>query len=207
MWRLASQQHLYGQVSKGSGQQRNSNTGRNLDPTARAFNPECATILYADQLNQAILLQTAQATLWNPKNGKEVRANVILDLGSQRSYVTRTLANRLHLRAFGTKRRAILTFGSAKEQHENCELVKVIIVTTDDTKMEAKLLVIPLICETLNRPSLRWCVDTYPHLKGLQLADTDEADHFEPEVLIGSDFYWELITAEMILSKNGPKPD
>ena len=128
-----------------------------------------------------------------------------MDLGSQRSYITRTLAENLRLKILGKRPMTILTFGSVEEKHTNCELVRVTIIGVDNSRLEVKLLVVPVICEALVRPPVRNCVKAYPHLRELQLADTEEAGQFVPEVLIGADIYWELMTGEMIVIEEGPR--
>ena len=92
----------------------NSNpTGMN--PTASVFKPPTSTALCTSS-NQAILLQTAQTTVCNPNEpqlAKHVR--LILDGGSQRSYITEELKKALHLRPTGEQSMRIMTFGSVEE--------------------------------------------------------------------------------------------
>ena len=46
---------------------------------------------------------------------------------------------------------------------------------------------------------------SYKHLAGLELADSgDVGDHLENDILIGSDFCWELVTSRAVKGDSGP---
>ena len=73
------------------------------NPSAPALNPEAPPFdnthtyntLYTER-NGNVLLQTAQATIFNPEQpGKQVVAQLILDSGSHRSYVTERIRKSL----------------------------------------------------------------------------------------------------------------
>ena len=54
---------------------------------------------------------------------------------------------------------------------------------------------VPSICEPIHGQPVAHYEELYPHLIGLDLADdAEEASPCEIEVLVGSDFYWDLIT-------------
>jgi len=53
------------------------------------------------KVDQLVLLQTARALASNNETRREVTACVLFDKGSQRSYITNTLANQLRLRSLG----------------------------------------------------------------------------------------------------------
>lgn len=44
----------------------------------------------------------------------------------------------------------------------------------------------------------------YSHLTPLDLADVSEEETLEVDMLIGSDFYWEFVTGEIIRGPSGP---
>ena len=69
-----------------------------LDPTAPVFtSPPTSTSLYVDS-SMAILLQTALVEAHDPQNpSKRVKLRVIMDSGSQRSYVTQRVKDTLAL--------------------------------------------------------------------------------------------------------------
>ena len=47
--------------------------------------------------------------------------------------------------------------------------------------------------------------DTYEHLSGLELADSSyEDEDLNVDILIGSEYYWKLVTGEVIRGYVGP---
>ena len=49
------------------------------------------------------------------------------------------------------------------------------------------------------------CLKTFPHLTSLTLADTHPADvPLNVDMLVGSDFYWQVTTGETIRGQTGP---
>ena len=71
--------------------------------------------------------------------------------------------------------------------------------------MSLTLYVMPTICEPLSRQPLSLCVDKYPHLRGLELADSVKSEsNMSIDVLIGSDHYWQLVTGSIRRGVEGP---
>jgi len=71
-----------------------------------------------------VLLQTARTTVYNlgdPANSKEVR--IILDTGSQRSYITESVKEHLSLVPVGTETMIINTFGVENQYRQVCDIV------------------------------------------------------------------------------------
>ena len=64
---------------------------------------------------------------------------------------------------------------------------------------------VPHICEPLSSQPVTLCVDKYEHLANLDLADpADKNDQMAIDMLIGSDYYWELTTGKIIRGESGP---
>ena len=137
-----------------------------------------------------MLLQTAVVEVYNPTVPSLMqRVRIILNNGSQRSYLTR---EKLALTTTSTQQLSITAFGSKTKP---CEAVRVQIRTRSKPDLELDLFVVPHICDALAaHPSssyLRW----YPHLTHLEHADDVEGDTpLEVDVLIGSDTYWNLVS-------------
>ena len=69
--------------------------------------------------------------------------------------------------------------------------------------MEA--LVVPHICEPLRRHSTLSAKWRHKHLKNLRLADpTRKEDSLQIDLLVGSDYYWSLVTGSIKKGKSGP---
>ena len=70
---------------------------------------------------------------------------------------------------------------------------------------EVTALVVTLICSHLASQPITASRESHEHLLGLELADSaDGSDNLEVDVLIGSDWYWSLVTGRVIRGKTGP---
>ena len=67
--------------------------------------------------------------------------------------------------------------------------------------VEISALNFPVICFPLTK---RVNIDRYPQLRYLQLADHSEPGQESLDILIGSDYYWDLVTNEIIQGEYGP---
>ena len=97
----------------------------------------------------------------------------------------------------------IKTFGSEKEEQEDCEVVKVAMKTVDGAFLDLLLFIVLLICESLNNQPINFCKDEYNHLTHLTLADACDSRDMPIDILIGLDYYWQIVTSEMIQGKKG----
>lgn len=63
----------------------------------------------------------------------------------------------------------------------------------------------PSICEPLTAQPISLCLGKFEHLKRLDLADySDGQDSLQIDVLIGADYYWELVTGHTSRCDSGP---
>lgn len=174
-----------------------------LNPKAEPFGGPEAASLYVES-GQMILLQTAKAVVYNPENPSiQTDARVILDSGSQRSYISSRLKKRLSLRERDKKPLSIVTFGSNDGKQQNCSVVQVGMRAKDGPDLYLQLLTVPLICGPLSVTPSQYCKTQFPHLRQLDLADEEEQGG-EPDILVGSDQYWEIISGETRRGEHGP---
>ena len=177
-----------------------------LNPQAPAFvSPPTSTSLYL-ACSRAVLLQTATAEVYNPTDSSSTqKLRIILDNGSQRSYLTDRVKNSLKLTATRRQKLSIATFGATKGVPRYCDVVRIGIVTQSGQREELELLTIPHICEPLLAQPVDLSSAVYGHLAPLRLADTYQGDiPIEVDMLIGSDLYWQLVTGEIIRGQAGP---
>ena len=153
-----------------------------------------------------ILLQTAKLRLVNPNDGNpETSARAILDSGSQRTYVTSQVRERLKLPTIATETIRIKTFGNSEGYDKTCDIVNFGVRIKSGAMLEIAALVVPLICSPLTSQPITTSGECQEHLLGLELADSaDSDDVLEVDVLIGSDWYWNLVTGRVIRGKSGP---
>ena len=177
-----------------------------LNPHAAIYTTTPTTTSLYVNANKTVMLQTAQAHIFNPHQPQltsEVR--IILDSGSQRSYITSRVKDALSLLSEGKQQLSVITFGSTKGDPKSCEVVQVGMRTKDGSDQELTLFTVPLICEPLSAQPISLCSEKYSHLSQLDLADLSNSEsQLEVDVLIGSDHYWDLVTGETIRGRSGP---
>ncbi len=98
---------------------------------------------------------------------------------------------------------SIFTFGSAKKTLSDCKLVQVAMETMDG-EIELHFLTTPIICEPLPAQPIALCINSYEHLLELRLADSSDGNAtMEVDLLVGSDYYWELTTGRVSRGEDG----
>ena len=165
-----------------------------LNPEAPSFQVPTSTLYVGTSKN--VLLQTAQVVLSNleePCSTLKVRA--VLDTGSQRSYATDTVKRALNLESKEMQQLSIATFGTTAQDPQGYGVVSVGLKLKDGRNQELRLITVPSICEPLTAQPISLCLEKFEHLKQLDLADySNGQDSLQIDVLIGADYYWELVT-------------
>ena len=77
-------------------------------------------------------------------------------------------------------------------------------MSCDVVQLNMKGYVVPMICSPLQKQAVKFAVDSYSHLKALQLADDgDLVSTPEIDILVGADFHWHIVTGNVIRGENG----
>ena len=175
-----------------------------MNPKTPSFEPTQTAATFLANDTSAIFLQTAQATAFNLEQPcKRMKLHIILDSGSQCSYIPKNACKTLALHFLGSKSVSIMTFGSKKERSASCEVVKLGLELKNKKHMELKLLVVPHICKPINNATV--ALDKYPQLKSLPFAsDIEHPSQIKPDILLGCDQYWSLVMGEVVKSELGP---
>ena len=148
-----------------------------------------------------VLLQTAKAQAYNDDGSTSVKVRILFDNGSQRTYITNNLQRILGLTPKKSESIQLNTFGDNKFRKQTCNNVQLVLENSSGEKIDLTALSVPVICSPLP-PAID--VD-YPHLEGLELADPlDEDNESRIDILIGSDFYWNIVTGDIIRGGSGP---
>ena len=148
-----------------------------------------------------VLLQTARAYVYGEdQEERGIETTVLFDIGSQKSYITEKLKNRLLLKTKGSESINLNTFGSNKYTRQNCDKVQVNLRAGDNVVV-INALSFPTLCSPI---AARVDVSDYPHLQGLALADTFSSSDKEIGILIGADHYHDIVTGEVIKGSLGP---
>lgn len=148
------------------------------------------------------LIQTAMTWITN-SNGERVRVRLILDPGSNRTFITNRLARLLNLKHLFYDELSIWTFAAKTSRQLKCPIVEFCVHGIDGEKRNTIARVVPSISGSAQRKKLD--VKMYPTLKNLYLADPydKENDHIEAELLIGNEFYYEFVKNHRIELSNG----
>lgn len=147
------------------------------------------------------LLQTAMVTAMNESEGNNVKVRLIFDLGSNDSYVTKDLKDRLGLNVLGKHRLEISGFGGTTKS--SCyEMTSLKLRSRfGGSSMPLSAFVVPTIASV---PFSRRGLARYEHLVGLELADSGSLHDGELSVLIGADQYHRFVSGETKRGGCGP---
>ena len=100
---------------------------------------------------------------------------------------------------------SIAAFGSRREDPRVCPVVKVGMELKGHSHLYPSLFVVPIICEPLVGQPISECIEGNRHLASLELADFAESGStLAVDILIGSDYYWELVTGRVCQGESGP---
>ena len=174
-----------------------------LNPDAPTNQPPTTNTMWTDK---SVLLQTAQATTFNPDHpSKTSKVQIVLDTGSQRSYITENVKNQLTLSTVGKQCMTIATFGATKRDDRICESVRVGLRVKYGQVKVLTLFSVPRNCDPLTPHPLADTKEMYPHLSGQELADdSGDVRELQVDILIGSDYYWQFITGQLQRGTSGP---
>ena len=117
--------------------------------------------------------------------------------------VTENLCSKLNLKAVKRETLTLNTFGENRYKKQRCDRVELYLQKPGNSEtVKISALKYPVKCSAL--PS-RVNVHDYPHLQDLEFAENFNNDgHDTIDVLIGSDYYWDIITNESIRADSGP---
>ena len=176
----------------------NDNTGEQETPTQNTTVNTSNTV----KNQHLVLLQTARAEATNEGNNKTENVRILFDNGSQRSYITNSLKEKLGLPPFKKEKLNLNTFGDSKFKIQMCDVVRVYLRKPGNERVFCvDALSFPTICSALPS-SVK--LESHPRLSNLELADNfDSTSQNQIDILVGSDFYWSLVTGEIFHTDEG----
>ena len=150
----------------------------------------------------AILLEIAQAEVRKPGSQTYVPVNIFFDKGSQLSYCTNKLREKLELNTLYRDVMETNTFGSTEASVSNSDVVTIQIIKGEYVK-DIPVHVSNHICNPL--PSFKISKRKLQELRGITLASRGcryDGEH-EVDILIGSDLYWQFMEGETLQTSWG----
>ena len=156
---------------------------------------------------EMVMMQTAKADVKNPDNGIKQNARILLDSGSQRTYITESLAKRLNLKLGDKDELMLVTFGSAKPKRAESQNTKLDIVLKDGSILTISANVVPQIAESTQRRHVNLkTLENWNYLwKEFSLANDlpTEKETSSVELLIGNDYYLDIILPQKMEVQSG----
>ena len=149
------------------------------------------------------MLQRAQAVALNEQNQKSIAIRILFDSGSQRTYITENLRDKLNLKPTRQGRLYLNTFGDRNFSTRCCDVVHICLQKPGSShSIRVSALCFPVICSSLPSPvTLMDC----PHLEGLELVDHRlKGSRDAIDMLIGLDFYWMIVMGDIQHGTHGP---
>ncbi len=151
---------------------------------------------------EMVLMQTALTEIKNPKNSDSQKTRLLLDCGSQRTYITESLANKLGLKHEQEQEIRLSTFGSEKSKVIKTASTSVSVKMNNDQYMNVTANIVPVISGSIvRRPVDVSSLGNLEHLvKSVELADTipREKESSTVELLIGNDYYLDVVLSQRI---------
>jgi len=146
--------------------------------------------------NKVCLLKTDKVRVRS--NNRNAKANILLDEGSQRSFVTEELACILDLQPYSKELITISPFGTKHPTSRHLNVSGTTLLTRSGEELQLSVLVVPFIATPLqNCASLEF--SEFPYLKGLHLAHPLSSDpEFTVLLLVGADYYWDIVGDKVV---------
>ena len=137
------------------------------------------------------------ADIRNPDNGHRQNVRMLLDSGSQRTYITESLARRLNLKMGNRDDIMLVTFGSEKPTRIRPPTTKLDIRLKDGSTLQISANVVPQIAGSIQRrPVNLKSFQNWEYFWGeFPLADDlpKETETSSVELLIGNGYYLDII--------------
>ena len=176
---------------------RNTIDGKNNHHNTLNETEETATCLVKN--DTTILLQRASGCIMNITEDQFCVVNILLDTGSQQTFISDRVVNELKLKPLRKVGMRIIAFLNTKESkmklNNEYEIVVKSLYTNERKAITA--LGVPKICTDIKKQSCRFAVEKYGFLQNLQLANQWYSESTNINLLIGSDTHWEFVTGEI----------
>ena len=148
-----------------------------------------------------VLLKTAKATVTNGQT--QTTVNILLDEGSQRTFISQTASQRLQIKTAScpTESISISTFGDTTHQSKQYPVANLDLITRQGI-VTLSAIIVPSIAAPIKNIVPR--VQAYhDYLKYLPLASHTADEEVQIDLLIGADFFWSIVKSHVV---RGPGP-
>ena len=152
--------------------------------------------------DEMVLMQTAKAVIGNGDTSAHETTRILFDSGSQRTYITERLAEKLGVKPTAEQELKLVTFGNEHTKVIKTKSVQIDIALKDGSCMKLTANVVPTISGTIHRNPLTKVLSKQMEnlVNSVDLADTIPSvkETTTIDVLIGNDYYLDLVLPQRI---------
>ena len=156
-------------------------------------------------ISEQVIMQTAQVDLVNPTNlESKHETRLLLDSGSQRSYILKELADKMNLKSSHKSFLTIYTFGTTKPKTIETPIVNIGIILKNGFMIHIKTNVIPHVTGLTEQKPIE-VKSLRKKIKGYDLADSlpTKAERCRIDLLVGNDYYADIVSMKRITICDG----
>ena len=142
------------------------------------------------------LLKTVVADVYANDTG--IEASILLDEGSQRSFLTEGLAKSLRVQPHHIEDICLASFVSPTTPVKRLDVATIYLETIIGDRLPLSVLIVPTIAAPIQNIT-RYTIAELPYLEGLKLANQITAgEQFEVTLLIGANHYWQVVENHIV---------
>ncbi|KAG1683753.1 Zinc finger SWIM domain-containing protein 3 [Nymphon striatum] len=165
--------------------------------------PPSSAALLLTPTKTNVVLQTSTVHISNQNETLLVRC--LMDSGSQRTYITKDIADRLSLTPIRHEYISLETFGGNTTVPSQIAVVKIVLNSRFHSK---KYILEALVIDKISDSSFKTIpndfLNYYKQLMHInELADSPEYSHMGIDVLIGIDYYWTIVGTHVLKGPHG----
>ncbi|CAL1282487.1 unnamed protein product [Larinioides sclopetarius] len=147
----------------------------------------------------SVLLQTATAIACYPESNQIEPVRILLDNGSMRTFINKELSRKLNLNVIRKESLSVYAFGANQAKEQSYNVVKLKLQNRDEPSLQIELEALEIdkiSSATLSVPDPN-ISKSFKKLKNLQLADCVNYKDKNISILIGADYYYEIVTGRL----------
>ncbi|CAF1077099.1 unnamed protein product, partial [Didymodactylos carnosus] len=162
-------------------------------------NDKANDALKNSSLNKFVLLQTATTIAQNGQSNQQIRTRIILDVGSQRSFITEKLFKQLKLPVIRRETISLFKFGAAQAQTIERPIANVDLKLIDSQFQRITVNVVPTIVNSIHRVPINTQEFQYL-IQSVSLADPlpTKVENCNADILLGNEYYDQFTMPERI---------
>ena len=167
-------------------------------------NDASCNVAGTSETSGVVFLKTAKTWALNPGNSTKREVRILIDEGSQRTYVTYRLCSELNLEPVSSSDLIIRGACGQSTTVEKCDTVNLCLQDTKGESYAVTANVLKNICHPLSPQPIISAQRKYAHLRNLAFSDSHKDSESLPiDILLGADWCNLFMTASQIRGKHG----